>query len=250
MRKKVLTCLVMAIALFGLTGQAWATTIKDDMNYEGEHKVHYATIEFVEAARASIPVVQMTSTVGTDNISATNITDVVRYENIALNTCNIGSTGLPIGTRSVSSPSLTIRDSVPVIWWDASDVQATIQLPSFVVPSIFVSGLTWRLQVSASLNTTSNSTAPRYGWAIRHQASGEVFATTGYPSYLLQTGVETPYKHCTVGTVYITLTPNAAAINRIADGDLVTVSIWNDFTKLATMDYEIKGIERYFTATQ
>jgi len=180
---------------------------------------------------------------GTGVITATNVADVSREDDIPL-------TSFHYNDATDASPAwielpLSNIDSIPAFVW-ASPAATHIQT-TFRVPSIYVSGMAFRALTSRS--TTATASVQEVAWCLWVNTDGANFQTASIPQ---STVAQSTANYGGASNEVITLTPNATAVSAIAAGTWVTLEIWrqHDGVPRDNGNLELKGISKYYTATQ
>ena len=182
----------------------------------------------------------------TGGVTATEIADITRTVQLDLNSAIIdtGGTITCMGSDTSTAPGVGAADGVPAITYAASTEMASIGW-SFTVPADYSSGLSFRMMVSSSSDTSYASLG--INWGIYVNNPNAIFDAASYG----QTIVMNTNPSLSTSNSVLTFTPNATAAADFAAGDVVTVYFGNGDSRSSTAKTtEIKMVEARYTAVQ
>uniref|UniRef100_A0A6H1ZKM1 Uncharacterized protein n=1 Tax=viral metagenome TaxID=1070528 RepID=A0A6H1ZKM1_9ZZZZ len=182
---------------------------------------------------------------GTGDITATNIADVTRSIQLPLAAAiydNAGSWDV-IGNDGTTSPGIDYVDGIPAIIYATSAETASIAW-TFIVPADYSSGLSFRMMVSSSSNTSYDSLGLDWVLFVNN------FSTAFDAAAFAQTAVANTNAFPATSNVLLTFTADATAAADIAAGDVVTVGFFNNDGRTVGATTEIKAVEGRYTAIQ
>jgi len=154
-----------------------------------------------------------------------------------------GGTIAPIGVDGTTAPGIAAADSVPAIIWATSAEKASIGW-SFMLPADYSTGLSFRMLVSSSSNTSYANLG--LNWGIFVNNPNTIFDAASYGQTIVMNANPNP----STSNSYWTFTANTTALADMAAGDTVTVWFGGGDGRTTGATTEVKSVEARYTAVQ